>query len=119
MDLHRCGAPALILPCQPRTLSFADTLQHTSIEKIISFPPMTRRIAAACAGSLIAYFKYRQGASFYVKLYCAFYLPGLPVSLLQQKYDEKMDLFFGSANSFMWAALPSPSARPRAATRRT
>mmetsp|Transcript_53057 Transcript_53057/g.147185 ORF Transcript_53057/g.147185 Transcript_53057/m.147185 type:complete len:276 (-) Transcript_53057:913-1740(-) len=51
-------------------------------------------------GSLIAYFKARQGARFYVKLYCCFYLPGLPVSLLQQKYDEKLDKMFGSANSF-------------------
>ena len=52
-------------------------------------------------GSLIAYFKARQGARFYVKLYCCFYLPGLPVSLIQQKYDEKMDKLFGSANSFL------------------
>lgn len=52
-------------------------------------------------GSLIAYFKARQGASFYVKLYCAFYLPGLPVSLLQQRYDEDFDRVFGSFTSFM------------------
>lgn len=52
-------------------------------------------------GSLISYFKARQGASFYVKLYCAFYLPGLPVSLLQQRYDERLDHKYGSANTFL------------------
>ncbi len=53
-------------------------------------------------GSLISYFKARQGAAFYVALYCAFYLPGLPISLLQQRYDETVDKRFGSANAFMF-----------------
>lgn len=53
-------------------------------------------------GSLISYFKARQGAAFYVALYCAFYLPGLPVSLLQQRFDENIDRRFGSANAFMF-----------------
>ena len=53
-------------------------------------------------GSLISYFKARQGAAFYVALYCAFYLPGLPVSLLQQRFDETLDKRFGSANAFMF-----------------
>ena len=67
--------------------------------------------ASACAdfyhtllhtqGSLISYFKAKQGAYFYVKLYCAFYLPGLPVSLMQQKFDVYVDDYFGSANAFM------------------
>ena len=52
-------------------------------------------------GSLISYFKARQGAAFYVALYCAFYLPGLPVSLLQQRFDEKFDRRLGSAKAFM------------------
>ena len=53
-------------------------------------------------GSLISYFKARQGAAFYVALYCAFYLPGLPVSLLQQRFDQNIDRRFGSANAFMF-----------------
>mmetsp|Transcript_66440 Transcript_66440/g.130291 ORF Transcript_66440/g.130291 Transcript_66440/m.130291 type:complete len:551 (-) Transcript_66440:273-1925(-) len=52
-------------------------------------------------GSLISYFKARQGADFYVKLYFAFYLPGLPMSLLQQRYDEDIDRRMGSARAFM------------------
>ncbi len=34
-------------------------------------------------GSLISYFKYVYSAQFYVKLYCAYYLPGLPVAIIQ------------------------------------
>lgn len=53
-------------------------------------------------GSLIAFFKARQGADFYVKIYCAFYLPGLPISLLQQRYDEQIEQKFGSARAYMY-----------------
>ena len=56
-------------------------------------------------GSLISYFKAKQGADFYVKIYCAFYLPGLPISLLQQRYDEGVDRKLGSANAFMLRVL--------------
>jgi hypothetical protein len=56
-------------------------------------------------GSLIAFFKARQGASFYVKIYCAFYLPGLPISLLQQRYDEALEEKFGTAKSYMFRVV--------------
>ena len=52
-------------------------------------------------GSLITFFQVRQGAAFYVALYCFFYLPGLPVSILQQRFDSAIDRKFGSANTFM------------------
>ena len=52
-------------------------------------------------GSLISYFKARQGAKFYVRLYCSFYLPGLPISLLQQRYDAAFDARLGSSRSFL------------------
>jgi len=42
-------------------------------------------------GSLIAYFNYTYGPKFYVKLYCAFYLPGWPISELQRRFDESFD----------------------------
>jgi len=42
-------------------------------------------------GSLIAYFKYAYGPEFYVQLYCAFYLPGWPISELQRYFDESFD----------------------------
>jgi hypothetical protein len=42
-------------------------------------------------GSLIAYFNYTYGPKFYVKLYCAFYLPGWPISELQRRFDEPFD----------------------------
>lgn len=42
-------------------------------------------------GSLIAYFKATYGPHFYVQLYCAFYLPGWPVSELQRRFDESFD----------------------------
>lgn len=56
-------------------------------------------------GSLIAFFKARQGASFYVQMYCAFYLPGLPISLLQQRYDEQIEQRFGSGNAYMFRVV--------------
>ena len=52
-------------------------------------------------GSLITYFQARQGAAFYVALYCFFYLPGLPVSLLQERFDNAHDRKYGSSNTFM------------------
>jgi len=52
-------------------------------------------------GSLIPYFKAHYGADFYVKIYCAYYLPGLVVSLLQQRYDSYFDAKYGSWRSYM------------------
>jgi len=53
-------------------------------------------------GSLIPYFKAHYGADFYVEIYCAYYLPGLAVSLLQQRFDVKFDQKVGSWNAYMF-----------------
>lgn len=52
-------------------------------------------------GSLISYYKYTYSAHFYVKIYCAYYLPGLPMSVLQYLFDEKIDAVYGSQNMFL------------------
>jgi hypothetical protein len=51
-------------------------------------------------GSLISYYKNNYSARFYVSLYCGFYLPGLPVSILQYIWNEKIDRWYGSQNAF-------------------
>lgn len=51
-------------------------------------------------GSLISYYKYNYSAKFYVALYCGFYLPGFPVSIFQYLWNEKIDRWYGSQNSF-------------------
>ena len=58
-------------------------------------------------GSLISYYKARYGASFYVKLYCAYYLPGLPFALLQYKYDTYVDSIFSSKYTYLFRGLLS------------
>lgn len=58
-------------------------------------------------GSLITYYKATYSASFYVKLYCAYYLPGLPISLLQYKYDVYLDLKYGSQRTYLFRGMIS------------
>ena len=43
-------------------------------------------------GSLISYYKHQYGSEFYTKIYIAYYLPGLPVCLLQYKFDTYHDI---------------------------
>jgi hypothetical protein len=52
-------------------------------------------------GSLISYFKHTYNANFYNKLYCAYYLPGLPVAVLQHLYDGAVDMRIGSRTAYM------------------
>lgn len=58
-------------------------------------------------GSLISYYKYKYSANFYVKIYVAYYLPGLPVALLQYRYDEFLDGIYGSKNTYMTRGVVS------------
>ena len=58
-------------------------------------------------GSLITYYKEAYSADFYVKLYCAYYLPGLPVALIQFRYDVYLDLKYGSQNTYLTRGLIS------------
>lgn len=52
-------------------------------------------------GSLISYYKNHFGPGFYTQIYCAYYLPGLPVCLLQYKYDTFFDIKYGSHHTFL------------------
>jgi len=58
-------------------------------------------------GSLISYYKNTYSANFYVKLYCAYYLPGLPVALLQHRFDSYLDSKYGSKNTYLWRGILS------------
>lgn len=56
-------------------------------------------------GSLISYYKATYSSSFYVKLYCAYYIPGLPIALLQYRYDTYMDSIFSSRWTYLFRGL--------------
>lgn len=58
-------------------------------------------------GSLISYYKFKYGASFYVKLHCAYTLPGLPVAWLQHKYDSYFDVKYGSNTTYLLRGVVS------------
>ena len=58
-------------------------------------------------GSLISYYKYTYDADFYVLIYCSFYLPGLPVALLQHRYDVVIDSFVSSQTAYLWRGVIS------------
>jgi hypothetical protein len=60
-------------------------------------------------GSLISYYKATYSASFYVKLYCAYYIPGLPIALLQYRYDTYMDSLFSSRYTYLFRGLTAYS----------
>ena len=53
-------------------------------------------------GSLISYFKTNADANYYVELFAAYYFAGLPVSLMQQKFDSSLDMRFGSARMYLF-----------------
>lgn len=52
-------------------------------------------------GSLISYYKETFGKDFYVKIYCLYYLPGLPIALIQYQYDEHFDVWLGSRKAYL------------------
>lgn len=52
-------------------------------------------------GSLVSYFKQHHGPDFFVKLNSAYYLPGLPLALLQKHYDSALDARFGSRAAYL------------------
>lgn len=58
-------------------------------------------------GSLISYYKANYSAYFYAKLYCAFYLPGLPVALFQYQFDTTLDSIYGSQITYLLRGLIS------------
>ena len=56
-------------------------------------------------GSLISYYKETYGVDFYVKIYCLYYLPGLPIAIFQYRYDEKYDAVYGSKKAYLWRGV--------------
>ena len=71
---------------------------HYILFAIVSFGYMS---AWTSLGSLISYYKHTYGTSFYTYVTCAYYLPGLPVSLLQFWYDDYLDFHWGSRNAYV------------------
>jgi hypothetical protein len=58
-------------------------------------------------GSLISHYKFYHGADFYIQIYFLYYLPGLPVALLQFWFDDKVDSWFGSQNAYLFRGIVS------------
>jgi hypothetical protein len=52
-------------------------------------------------GSLISYYS-KYGQNYFVWLNCAFYFPGLPISVLQFQLDKVYDLRWGSRGTFLF-----------------
>lgn len=75
-----------------------DTLFLTLCFIMISFGYM---VPWTSLGSLISYYKYNYSANFYVKIYCCYYLPGLPVALLQYRLDTILDYNYGSRWTYL------------------
>ena len=94
---HRSPArhPVTLSPCHPPP----PTHTHTS-------PPPRRTTTTAAPfvmlGALVAYLKQHSDCNYYVQLYCAYYLPGLFVSLLQQRYDARVDEWIGSGRAYAY-----------------
>ena len=65
---------------------------------IVSFGYMC---AWTSLGSLISYYKHTYSSALYNNIYCSFYLFGLPVSILQYKYDTEMDHIWGSKKAYL------------------
>lgn len=88
-----------------RNLSTTDVLPSQLLQMsflIISFGYM---LPWTSLGSLISYYKYRYSAEFYVKIYCAYYLPGLPVALVLYRFDEYWNSLYGSKVGYKWRGL--------------
>jgi hypothetical protein len=73
---------------------------YLSLDHTLTIDPVTpwdaEEESFTSAGSLVSHFKALYGPDYFVKLNCAYYLPGLPVSVLQQHLDEHADARFGS-----------------------
>lgn len=52
-------------------------------------------------GSLVPYYKRHYSAFVYNLIYCAFYLPGLPICILQYKFDSYYDSKYGSQDTYL------------------
>jgi len=91
------------------SLPLLNNLAPMSISSHEVHPPLTWTLGPSCfflafaymspwtvVGSLISYFQKDHGPDFFVKLNCAFYLPGLPVALLQVIYVSDLEVRFGS-----------------------
>eukprot|EP01038_Epipyxis_sp_PR26KG_P013351 gene13351-17907_t len=87
---------------KPRKLSF-DQLSSIPFSLQLSFLCISfgYMLPWTALGSLITYYKYQYNVNLYIKLYTAFYLPGLLVAVLQYRYDEYFDNIYKSKNTYM------------------
>lgn len=79
--------------------------QSSNLEVLFLFISFGYMLPWTSLGSLISYYKHTYSANFYVKLYCCYYLPGLPVALLQHQYDGVLDSRYGSRMMYMWRGV--------------
>ena len=96
--------------CFP-TVEKRQSVRFTSRESLLCFLISLGYMAPfTFLGGLISYFKEQKNANYYVWLYSAYYFAGLPISLLQQRYQDQwveklgplfMYLFVGQLCLFM------------------
>lgn len=69
---------------------------------IISFGYM---LPWTALGSLISYYKIQYDANFYFDIYIAYYIFGLPISILQYLYDDNLDRSFTSYRTYIYRGI--------------
>lgn len=80
----------------PMSISSHEVHPHWTLGPSCFFLAFAYMSLWTVVGSLISYFQKENGPDFFVKLNCAFYLPGLPVALLQMIYVSDLEVRFGS-----------------------
>lgn len=110
-DLHDAESvemrPWDVLPGSPPHATDSEPQKH---DTDISVADMCCFLAVAVGtqtsfifiGGLVSYIKQQRSASFFMILYCCYYLPGLPMALLQQSADIIYDRKCGSRYSFVF-----------------
>jgi hypothetical protein len=69
---------------------------------IISFGYM---LPWTALGSLISYYKIKYNANFYLDIYIAYYIFGLPISILQYLYDDNLDRTYTSYRTYFYRGI--------------
>ena len=69
---------------------------------IISFGYM---LPWTALGSLISYYKIHYNANFYLDIYIAYYIFGLPISILQYFYDDYIDRNYTSYITYIYRGI--------------
>lgn len=80
---------------------YIDIIFQNKIGIWIFFISFSYMITWTSLASLIPYYKKRYGSQFYIELTSAFYLPGLPIAIIDTMFGEKFDVFLTSRNSYL------------------